>query len=228
MFGECKQIEITMFAGLFGKPDNSASPLDSIPLERARTFDALVDAVIEPGSTELIDYDRMWESEDEPVAIRVQDSSGNWESYDAEVERRNDHEAVVITPGGAQRGDAVWIEDEDCAYVYVVTNAVSFMESWRLELRATHVERRNVTRRDDECLGKLEVLTGDEDRPRTVTVNNVSGGGAQIETKDPLPDFAPVRLTFRDRDMTGAVRYCRAYEGVYVAGVQFALEIPAA
>ena len=228
-----------MFAQLFGTP-NAFSPAKAEPAapERDREWNNLVQSIVdEPSPESDPEEDSPWgccenfikrHTPEQAATMRFRDAAGAWESCDAEIEHRDEYKAVISAPYALEEGDMLWLEDEHVAKLYVVRRSSPACEVSRLELRAAHVERRTMSRRDDDCLGTLEVLTGDAVESRTVTVNNVSGGGAQIETRDPLPDRAPVRLTFRERSLSGAVRYCRDYQGCYVAGIQFSFDAAAA
>jgi len=219
-----------MFAQLFGTP-NAFSPAKAEPAapERDHEWNDLIESIVdEPSLASRTEEDSPWACYEQAATMRFRDAAGVWESCDAEIEHRDEYKAVISAPYALEEGDMLWLEDEHVAKLYVVRRSSPACEVSQLELRAAHVERRTMSRRDDDCLGTLEVLTGDAVESRTVTVNNVSGGGAQIETRDPLPDHAPVRLTFRDRNLTGAVRYCRDYQGCYVAGIQFSFDAAAA
>jgi|GEM_PF-3174350 len=212
-----------MFAQLFGTPD-SFSPARAEPAVPEREFEwnHLIDTIVDEAPQASVGEDYLsWDAYEKPATMRFRNAAGVWESCDAAIEHRDEFKAVVSAPYTVEEGDTVWLEDEQLATLYVVLRSSQIYDGSRLELRAAHIERRQMSRRNDESQGTLEILTNESVESRTVTVNNVSGGGAQIETRDPLADRAPVSLTFRDRVLTGSVRYCRAYQGTYVAGIEF-------
>lgn len=211
-----------MFAQLFG---SSSSPAEAQPPapERADEWSHLIESIVEESAADPDYSEELWESPEVSASMRFRNASGEWEECDAAIEHRDDYRALVTAPYGLEEGDTVWLEDQEVARLYVVERSTLIHDGSRLELRIAHVERRRTSRRDEDSLGELQILTGD-DRVLKVTVNNVSGGGAQVESREPLADWVPVRLRFRDRDLSGAVRYCRRYQGMYVAGIQFSFE----